>query len=62
MHRFITLLMLLLPWHVVALAVSDIVLRASANPSEAWVVQRVLLQIDVLGADGWARRLPMRRV
>jgi hypothetical protein len=38
-----------------ASAGGDIVLRAAVKPAEAWVGQRVVLQIDVLGADGWAQ-------
>lgn len=36
-----------------ALAAGDIVLRTSVEPEAAWVGQRVILQIDVLGHDGW---------
>jgi hypothetical protein len=38
-----------------ALAAGDIVLRTSVQPEEAWVGQRVILQIDVLGSDGWTQ-------
>lgn len=36
-------------------AQDDIVLRTSTEPEEAWVGQRVRLNIEVLGADGWAQ-------
>jgi hypothetical protein len=39
----------------VASAAGEIILRAAVEPAEAWVGQRVVLQIDVLGADGWAQ-------
>ena len=38
-----------------AVVSGDIVLRTSITPQEAWIGQRVTLQIDVLGADGWAK-------
>jgi hypothetical protein len=38
-----------------AYAAEDIVLRTSAEPTEAWIGQRVILRIDVLGKDGWAQ-------
>ena len=38
-----------------ALATSDIVLRTSVQPEKAWLGQRVILQIDVLGSDGWTQ-------
>ena len=38
-----------------ALAAGDIVLRSSVQPEKAWVGQRVILQIDVLGRDGWTQ-------
>jgi hypothetical protein len=36
-------------------AAEDILLRTSVDPEEAWVGQRVKLDIEVLGADGWAQ-------
>jgi hypothetical protein len=38
-----------------ALAAGDIVLRSSVQPEKAWVGQRVILQVDVLGRDGWTQ-------
>jgi hypothetical protein len=38
-----------------ALATGDIVLRTSVQPEKAWLGQRVILQIDVLGSDGWTQ-------
>ena len=39
----------------IAGAADDIILRSSVTPAEAWVGQRTLLHIEVLGADGWAQ-------
>ena len=36
-------------------AAEDVVLRISTEPQQAWVGQRVRLNIEVLGADGWAQ-------
>jgi hypothetical protein len=36
-------------------AAEDVVIRVSADPQEAWVGQRVVLSIDVLGKSGWAQ-------
>jgi hypothetical protein len=47
--------LLFLVWCPVASAAGDIVLRSAVEPAEAWIGQRVVLQIDVLGADGWAQ-------
>jgi hypothetical protein len=33
----------------------DVILRTSTEPAEAWSGQRVRLNIEVLGADGWAQ-------
>ncbi|MFW2373828.1 MAG: BatD family protein [Gammaproteobacteria bacterium] len=33
----------------------DIVLRTSLTPEQAWLGQRVILHIDVLGKNGWAQ-------
>jgi hypothetical protein len=38
-----------------AFAAEDIVLRTSVTPEEAWIGQRVLLNMEVLGAEGWAQ-------
>ena len=53
--RFSILLALVLLKCSAALAAGDIVLRSSVQPEEAWVGQRVILQIDVLGSDGWTQ-------
>ena len=50
-----TLLMLVSLLCPVASAADDIVLRSAVEPAEAWVGQRVVLQVDVLAADGWAQ-------
>jgi hypothetical protein len=41
-------------------AADDVILRTSVDPQQAWIGQRALLTIEVLGADGWAQvpRLP----
>ena len=36
-------------------AAEDIIVRTNINPESAWVGQRMTLQIDVLGKDGWAQ-------
>lgn len=36
-------------------AADDVILRTSVEPEEAWVGRRVKLNIEVLGADGWAQ-------
>jgi hypothetical protein len=36
-------------------AADDVVVRTSTSLDEAWVGQRVLVSIEVLGADGWAQ-------
>jgi len=36
-------------------AADDVILRSSVNPETAWVGQRTLLNLEVLGADGWAQ-------
>lgn len=38
-----------------ATAADEIILRTEAKPAEAWVGQRVVVQVDVLGAEGWAQ-------
>lgn len=55
MRWFSMLLALMLLKFSSVLAAGDIVLRASVKPEEAWVGQRVILQIDVLGCDGWTQ-------
>ena len=37
------------------LAEDDVILRTSVTPEAAWIGQRVRLNIEVLGADGWAQ-------
>jgi len=49
------LISLLMPWYAVAVTAGDILLRTTVTPQEAWVGQRVVLQVDVLGEDGWAQ-------
>jgi len=39
----------------IASGADDVILRSSVSPAEAWVGQRTLLHIEVLGADGWAQ-------
>lgn len=36
-------------------AFAEIVLRTTVSPRQAWVGQRVILQIDVLGDNGWTQ-------
>lgn len=55
MGRFSILLVLVLLEFSSTLAAGDIVLRSSVQPEKAWVGQRVILQIDVLGSDGWTQ-------
>jgi hypothetical protein len=55
MGRFSILLVLVLLKFSSALAAGDIVLRSSVQPEKAWLGQRVILQIDVLGSDGWTQ-------
>ena len=55
MRRTATRLMLLSLLCPVASGAGDVVLRTAVEPAEAWVGQRVVLQIDVLGEDGWAQ-------
>jgi hypothetical protein len=40
----------------------DVVVRSSVTPGEAWVGQRVRLNIEVLGADGWAQITDMGEI
>ena len=54
MGRFSIPLLVLLAFST-ALTAGDIVLRSSVQPEKAWVGQRVILQIDVLGSDGWTQ-------
>jgi hypothetical protein len=54
-RRFSILLVLILLEYSSALAAGDIVLRTSVQPEKAWLGQRVILQIDVLGSDGWTQ-------
>lgn len=46
---------LLLAVATVSGASEDVIIRTATTVDEAWVGQRVRLQIDVLGADGWAQ-------
>jgi len=55
MGRFSILLVLVLLAFSSAGATGSIVLRSSVQPEKAWVGQRVILQIDVLGSDGWTQ-------
>ena len=55
MRTVVTLLMLASLFTPVAYSAGDIVLRAATEPAEAWVGQRVVLQVDVLGEGGWAQ-------
>lgn len=55
MRRFLLCLVVLVTGYSPVLAAGDIVLRTSVVPEEAWVGQRVVLQIDVLGNSGWAQ-------
>lgn len=50
---FVTLLLTLTAGF--ARASDDVVVRSSVTPEEAWVGQRIFLNIEVLGADGWAK-------
>jgi hypothetical protein len=54
MNFILSLLLLIGPW-AVSLADSDIVVRSTVRPLEAWVGQRVVLQMDVLSESGWAQ-------
>jgi len=49
------LISLLMLWYAVAVTAGHILLRTTVTPQEAWVGQRVVLQVDVLGEDGWAQ-------
>lgn len=55
MHRFLILLLFMLLEFSSVLAADNIVLRTSVKPEKAWLGQRVILQIDVLGRDGWTQ-------
>ena len=55
MRRVGTLLMLIGLLSPAASAAGNILVRTAVEPAEAWVGQRVILQIDVLGSDGWAQ-------
>jgi|GEM_PF-1308801 len=52
-QRPYVLLLLLFALHLNA--AKDIVVRTNINPESVWVGQRMTLQIDVLGKDGWAQ-------
>jgi hypothetical protein len=49
------LLILLLACIAPIHAAEDIVIRTNITPESVWVGQRMILQIDVLGKDGWAQ-------
>ena len=53
-RRSILLVLVLLAFSSAG-ATGNIVLRSSVQPEKAWVGQRVILQIDVLGSDGWTQ-------
>jgi hypothetical protein len=55
MRQSLVLLTLLICWQSSVPAASDIILRAEVQPTEPWVGQRVILRIEVLGADAWAQ-------
>jgi hypothetical protein len=42
------------------LAAENIILRTAVTPAEAWVGQKVVLHVDVLAKDGWARLIKVR--
>ena len=50
---FVSLLLVLTSG--IAHAADDIILRSSVKPAEAWIGQRVIFNVEVLGADGWAQ-------
>jgi len=50
-----TLLMPVILLCPAASVAGDLILRTAVEPAEAWVGQRVVLQVDVLGEDGWAQ-------
>jgi hypothetical protein len=54
-RRVAIVLILVSSWCPAAFAAGDIVLRSAAEPAQAWIGQRVVLQVDVLGAQGWAQ-------
>ena len=57
-NRLAAYLGLLVAWSVIgdnANAAEDIILRTAVSPEEAWVGQKVVLQVDVLAKDGWAQ-------
>ena len=60
--RLACLLLVLLPWAPVLANADDLVVRAGFSPGEAWVGQRVVLQLEVLAADAWAQLDGMPRI
>ena len=55
MRRFLSCLAVLITGCLPLSVTGDIVLRTSVIPEEAWIGQRVVLQIDVLGDSGWSQ-------
>ena len=55
MRRIPTFLMLSLAWCAALAQGDDLILRVAAKPTDAWVGQRVTLEVDVLGVNGWAQ-------
>lgn len=55
MRRLLVMLILSMSCGGTSLAADAIILRATAEPTVAWVGQQTILRIDVLGADGWAQ-------
>ena len=54
MRQIVTWLRLVGLLFPVVSAAGDIILRAAVEPTEAWVGQRVVLQVDVLGTEALA--------
>jgi len=52
---FVVAVLFTTPAAGIANAADDVVVRSSVTPAEAWVGQRTLLHIEVLGVDGWAQ-------
>ena len=43
-------------------AAEEIIVRASLDEQSVWVGQRVQLQVDVLGRNGWAQAKPAKEI
>jgi hypothetical protein len=54
-RRLACLLLVLLSWVPVVASADGLVVRAEFSPTQAWVGQQVVLQVDVLAADAWAQ-------